>query len=98
MQATSAQVTAPEVQALLKTFKLPAGYTAALQGEAVERASAQQRLEWLGIGALVVILLLLQAAFRSWRLAVMLMITLPMALVGGVLAAWGALGTGLGGP
>jgi CzcA family heavy metal efflux pump len=84
---------AGEVQALLKTFKLPAGYTASLQGESVERAAAQQRLEWLGLGALVVILLLLQAAFRSWRLALMLVITLPMALVGGVLAAWGVLGT-----
>ena len=84
---------ANEVQALLKTFKLPAGYTTSLQGESVERASAQQRLEWLGLAALVVILLLLQAAFRSWRLALMLLITLPIALVGGVLAAWGALGT-----
>jgi CzcA family heavy metal efflux pump len=84
---------AAEVQSLLKTFKLPAGYTASLQGESVERASAQQRLEWLGLAALVVILLLLQAAFRSWRLALMLLITLPIALVGGVLAAWGVLGT-----
>jgi Cu/Ag efflux pump CusA len=93
LSGTDLGTAAGEVQALLKTFKLPAGYTASLQGEAVERASAQQRLEWLGLGALVVILLLLQAAFRSWRLAVMLLITLPMALVGGVLAAWGVLGT-----
>ncbi len=81
------------VQALLKGLRLPAGYTASLQGESVERASAQQRFEWLGLAALIVILLLLQAAFRSWRLALMLLITLPVALVGGVLAAWGALGT-----
>lgn len=82
-----------EVRSLLKTLKLPAGYTSSLQGESVERASAQQRLEWLGLAALIVILLLLQAAFRSWRLAFMLLITLPIALVGGVLAAWGVLGT-----
>jgi CzcA family heavy metal efflux pump len=84
---------ASEVQDLLKTFKVPAGYTTSLQGESVERAAAQQRLEWLGFAALIVILLLLQAAFRSWRLATMLLITLPIALVGGVLAAWGVLGT-----
>ncbi len=82
-----------QVQALLKGLRLPAGYTASLQGESVERASAQQRFEWLGLAALIVILLLLQAAFRSWRLALMLLVTLPVALVGGVLAAWGALGT-----
>jgi len=93
ISGTDLGTAANEVQALLKTFKLPAGYTVSLQGESVERASAQQRLEWLGLGALIVILLLLQAAFRSWRLALMLLITLPVALVGGVLAAWGVLGT-----
>ena len=93
ISGTDLGTAASEVQALLKTFKLPAGYTASLQGEAVERAAAQQRLEWLGLGALIVILLLLQAAFRSWRLAIMLLLTLPVALVGGVLAAWGVLGT-----
>jgi CzcA family heavy metal efflux pump len=93
ISGTDLGTAAGEVQALLKTFKPPAGYTVSLQGESVERASAQQRLEWLGLGALIVILLLLQAAFRSWRLALMLLITLPIALVGGVLAAWGALGT-----
>ena len=93
ISGTDLGTAAGEVQSLLKTFKVPAGYTASLRGEAAERASAQQRLEWLGLGALVVILLLLQAAFRSWRLAGMLMITLPVALVGGILAAWGVLGT-----
>ena len=42
------------------------------------------------------ILLLLQAAFGSWRLTFMPIITLPMALAGGVLAAWGDLGTIVG--
>ena len=37
--------------------------------------------------AAVLILLLLQASFRSWRLAALVFLTLPMALVGGVLAA-----------
>ena len=34
------------------------------------------------------ILLLLQASFGSWRPALLVFLTLPMALVGGVLAAW----------
>ena len=37
--------------------------------------------------AAIAIFLLLQAAFRSWRLAVLAFLTLPAALVGGVLAA-----------
>jgi Cu/Ag efflux pump CusA len=84
---------AGEVKALIAAEKTPAGYTLSLQGEVIEREAAQQRLIWYGIAALVVILLLLQVAFRSWRLAWLLLLTLPMALVGGVLAAYGALGT-----
>src|SRR5262249_23590392 len=37
---------------------------------------------------LIGMFLLLQAAFRSWRLATLLLLTLPLAVVGGVLAAW----------
>ena len=39
------------------------------------------------IAAAIGILLLLQAAFRSWRLAVLVFLVLPLALVGGALAA-----------
>jgi Cu/Ag efflux pump CusA len=87
---------AGEVKALIAADEksaLPAGYTLSLQGEIIEREAAQQRLLWYGIAALVVILLLLQAAFRTWRLAWMLLLTLPMALVGGVLIAWISLGS-----
>ena len=42
----------------------------------------------LGIGAAIAVFLLLQASFGSWRLATLSFLTLPMALVGGVLAAY----------
>jgi CzcA family heavy metal efflux pump len=100
MQEVDADVTgrdlgsaAGAVRAALATIKLPPGYTAQLEGEAIERAAAQQHLIYYGIAAALLILLLLQAAFRSWRLAILLVVTLPMALVGGVIAAWGDLGT-----
>ena len=80
------------VKQVMAAQQVPAGYSLSLQGEAVERQQASQRLLWLGLATLVVLLLLLQTAFRSWRLAWLLMLTLPMALVGGVFAAWGALG------
>jgi Cu/Ag efflux pump CusA len=44
-------------------------------------------LGYAGVAA-IGIFLLLQAAFRSWRLACVAFLTLPMALVGGVLAAF----------
>jgi CzcA family heavy metal efflux pump len=84
---------AGEVKALIASEKEPAGYTLSLQGEILEDESAQRHFIYYGIAVLIVIFLLLQTAFRSWRLSVMLLLTLPMALVGGVLAAWGFLGT-----
>jgi Cu/Ag efflux pump CusA len=42
----------------------------------------------MGLGAAIAILFLLQAAFQSVRLATLMFLTLPVALVGGVLSAW----------
>jgi CzcA family heavy metal efflux pump len=84
---------AGEVKALIASEKLPAGYTLSLQGEILEDQTAQQHFLLYGLAALIGILLLLQTAFRSWRLTFMILLTLPMALVGGVLAAYGFLGT-----
>jgi CzcA family heavy metal efflux pump len=81
------------VRAVLARTMFPPGYHAELQGEAAERAAAQRRLIEYGIAAAIAIFFLLQAAFRSWRLATLLLVTLPMALVGGVIAAWAGLGT-----
>jgi CzcA family heavy metal efflux pump len=81
------------VRSAIAAFRFPSGYRYALLGEATERAGAQRRLLIDGLAAAVVILLLLQVASGSWRLSFLLFLTLPTALVGGVLAAWGALGT-----
>jgi Cu/Ag efflux pump CusA len=79
---------ARDVQDKLDEMKWPRGYHAELLGEFKERQAAQHRLMLFGIGAAALILLLLQAAFRSWRLSALTFLTLPMALVGGALAAW----------
>jgi Cu/Ag efflux pump CusA len=61
---------------------------AELQGEGVESEHSQDRLLLFGAVAAIGIFLLLQAAFGSLRLATMFFLTLPMALVGGVLAVY----------
>jgi Cu/Ag efflux pump CusA len=85
--------TVDAVHAALAKIKLPRGYRVAILGEAAERAAAQKTLLEYGIGALLLILLLLQAAFQNWRVSILEFLTLPMALVGGVIAAWADLGT-----
>jgi Cu/Ag efflux pump CusA len=71
----------------LEAISYPAGYHAELLGEFTERQAAQQRLLVFAAAAVLAILLLLQMSFGSWRLALLSLLTLPMALVGGVLAA-----------
>src|SRR6266540_407647 len=79
---------AREVDRSVKAIQFPRGYDATVLGEYQERQAAQRRLMVFAIGAAIAILLLLQAAFGSFRLAALSLLTLPMALVGGVLAAY----------
>jgi CzcA family heavy metal efflux pump len=76
-----------DAQAKLNNVKFPLGYHAEMLGEYTELQAAQQRLTGFAIAAAIAILLLLQASFGSWRLSFLSFITLPSALVGGVLAA-----------
>jgi len=82
-----------DVEDALEGVGFPVGYHAEVLGESTELNAAQDRLGVFGIAAAIVIFLLLQAAFRSLRLAVLTFPILLMALVGGVLAVW--LGDGI---
>ena len=77
-----------DVRERLEEVNFKTGYHAELLGEAVEQEGAQNRLLIFGIAAGIGILLLLQAAFGDTRLALMFFVTLPMALVGGVLVVY----------
>jgi CzcA family heavy metal efflux pump len=77
-----------DIKSRLAALHLDRGYHVEVLGEFAERQAAQSRLLGSALIAGVLILLLLQASFRRWRLAVLEFLTLPMALVGGVFAAW----------
>ena len=76
-----------DIQARVDKVKFARGYHAEVAGESTELAAAQTNLGLFGLAAVVIIFLLLQSVFASVRLAVLTFLTLPMALVGGVLAA-----------
>jgi CzcA family heavy metal efflux pump len=84
---------ARDLEKALRDVDFPLGFHAELLGEYKERQAAQQRLLLVGIIAALGIFLLLLASFRDWRLATFSFLTLPMALVGGALAAF--LGDGI---
>ena len=84
---------AADVREAAASVEMPLGYRFEVIGEDTERAAASQRLRLLSGVAFIVILGLFYGSFRRWRLAVLSLLTLPMALVGGVLAAWFSSGT-----
>src|ERR671917_502632 len=75
-----------DVEEQLAGVELPREYHMEVLGESNELAAAQKNLLIYGLAAALLILFLLQASFGSMRLALLLFLTLPMALVGGVLA------------
>jgi CzcA family heavy metal efflux pump len=79
---------AREVDRRLGQVQFPHGYDYKVLGEFQERQAAQRRLLIFAGAAGIGVLLLLQACFGSFRLAALTLLTLPMALVGGVLAAY----------
>ena len=77
-----------EFEDRLDEVQWPLEFRAELLGEFTERQAAQGRLFVFAIAAAIGVFLLLQASFASWRLATLSFLTLPIALVGGVLAAY----------
>lgn len=77
-----------EIEDRIKEIKFPLEYRAELLGEYAELDAAMDRVFAYAIAAAIGIFLILQVFFRSWRLATAVFLTLPMALSGGVLAAF----------
>ncbi len=79
---------AKAVNAAVASVDFPRGFHAEVLGEYRERQQAQNHLAGIAILAGLAILMLLQVSFGSWRLATLGFLILPMALVGGILAAF----------
>jgi len=63
---------------------MPAGYRIEYGGQFESEAAASSLLLWLGIAAILGILMILVTAFRSFAEALIIMCNLPLALIGGV--------------
>jgi Cu/Ag efflux pump CusA len=79
---------AREIQQKVSALSFPQGYHPEFLGEYAARQESRNRLLLLSVGAVVGILLLLHADFRSTRLTTLVFLTLPFALIGGVAAAF----------
>lgn len=78
---------ANEIQRRVKALPFEREYHPEFLGEYAARQESTQRLFGLSALALVGIVLILYVDFQSWRLTLLVLLTLPFALVGGVAAA-----------
>jgi Cu/Ag efflux pump CusA len=71
-------------ESVTANVQLPQGYRVEYGGQFESEAEASRRLLVLGAGIIVAIFMILATAFRSTRDALIIMLNLPLALVGGV--------------
>jgi CzcA family heavy metal efflux pump len=72
----------------LEKVQFPLGYHAVILGEFAEREAASTRLSIFAMAAALGVFLILLASFENTRLAILGFLTLPSALVGGLLAVF----------
>jgi hypothetical protein len=68
--------------------KLPRGYHIDYGGQFESEARASQRILWLGLGVIAGIFVILLTAFGSSRDALIIMLNLPLALIGGTIGVF----------
>jgi Cu/Ag efflux pump CusA len=75
------------IQHRLSQISFPLNYHAEILGGSPESPTSHLKFLSFVLAALIGILLLLQAAFSSWRLAAMFFLVLPITLAGGLIVA-----------
>lgn len=76
-----------EIRGLLdQKSQLPVGYYLEFSGQAQSQKEATQRMLLFGFLALVLIAVVLYVNFGSWNLSLQIIVTIPLAFVGGIIA------------
>ena len=73
---------------LAEKLTLPEGYHLSVEGEFQARRDATRRIALLGIAVAGLMVLMLQAHFRSLGLAFQIMLSIPLALAGALVFTW----------
>lgn len=77
-----------DVQNAIRGMQFPVEYHAEIPKKFGEQQAAGDLMLWLSLAAAAGILVLLLTVLGSWRLAALVFVLLPVALLGGVVAAW----------
>ena len=77
-----------DLQAALKTLDLPQGYTLKLSGQFEQMQEANERLKLAIPATLLIILTLLYLHFGQWDRTLLIMLSVPFGIIGGVWWVW----------
>ena len=93
VQGRNLAAVASDIKTRLQKVQFPMEYHAEVLTGYAERQASQNRMLNFVAAAVLGMFLILQSAYRSWRLALASFLTLPAALVGGLLAVFAMGGT-----
>ncbi len=89
VQGRDLGATVQEIQAkIAEQVKLPQGYFVEYGGQYEAQQAGSRLIGILSIFSFLGIFLVLFSHFRSWRIALQIMLNIPLALVGSVVAVW----------
>ncbi|QDW29846.1 efflux RND transporter permease subunit [Arthrobacter sp. KBS0702] len=77
-----------DINDAVRKIDFPLEYHAEIPSKYSENQAADAMVAGLAIAAFLAVLILLQTALRSWKLALAVFLSLPAALAGGTVAAW----------
>ncbi len=77
-----------DLQDKLKTLDLPQGYTLKLSGQFEQMQEANERLKMAVPATLLIILTLLYLHFGTWDRTLLIMLSVPFGIIGGVWWTW----------
>jgi CzcA family heavy metal efflux pump len=77
-----------QIRAVLATSKLPVGYTAALEGTFQAQEEASRTIALLSLVSLAMVFTILYSRYKSTVCALIIMGSVPLALIGSVVALW----------
>ncbi len=88
VQGSDLGTTVEEIKKQLATVSLPSGSYITYGGQYEAQQQASKTIGWLCLLAFAGIFLVLYTHFNSWRIVTQIMLNIPLALVGSVVAVW----------
>jgi CzcA family heavy metal efflux pump len=88
VQGSDLGTTVKEIKKRLDSVSLPSGSYITYGGQYEAQQQASKTIGWLCLLAFAGIFLVLYSHFNSWRVVAQIMLNIPLALVGSVVAVW----------